>query len=160
MDIVRNTVACVTKFARRCLVLTFGLTGLFNASVTLWRGLILIFVLADRHKLSSLKRIVCHLLLDPRLGMNGDELDIHLRGASNLRLCVFTQFYAGLAIGNDNVASYIWFRLDPSRQDTILTATVNHVAPNVWSCSGAAIMSCNTDPILMHLFDFVIQNKR
>jgi hypothetical protein len=141
-------------------VLTFGLTGLVDACVTLWRGVTVIFVLADRHKLCSLKRIVCHLLLDLRLGMDGDELDIHLRGASNLRLCVFTNFYAGLAVGYDDVASDIWFRLDPSRQNTVMTATVNHVSPNVWSRSGAAIVSCNTDPVLMHLFDFVVQYKR
>lgn len=158
-DIVRNTVASVTKFARRYLVLTFGLTGLVDADVTRWCGVTMIFVLADCHKLRSLKRIVCHLLLNFRLGMDGDELDIHLCGASNLRLCVFTDFYAGFAVGYNDVASYIWFRLNPSRQNTVMTTTVNHIAPNVWSRSGAAIVSCNTDPVLMHLFDFVVQDK-
>jgi len=122
--------------------------------------LIVIFILADCHKLRSLKRIICHLLLDFRLNMFGDELNIHLSGPSNLSLCVFTYFYAGFAIGYNDVASYIRFRLNPSCKNTIMTATFYDITPNVWSRSSAAIETFNTYPILMHLINFVVKYKR
>lgn len=56
-----------------------------------------------------MKRVICQLLLIFRLGIDGNEFNVHLGSASNLRLGVFTNFNAGLAVGRDDVASYIRF---------------------------------------------------
>lgn len=105
-------------------------------------------LLLRRHKCV----IICRVLAPLRIW---NELDVSFLSASDMRDCIFCQFYPGLPVLLYDVASDVGIALSTLDDYAVIAASIDRILP-YFSCTQLrTIRSCDFDAILMTSIDFI-----